>query len=405
MARDLMRLFMIKGVEFLSFIHDEPPSWREKVTQNLNFFLFLTRQRSMGKKNHRAHRFSSHSGCNHANIRQLMALLSTYIHHLDPVIFEIPDTPLALRWYGLAYVAGFFLGFLVLRMLSKRKLYCMPEEKLGDFITGIAVFGVLLGGRLGEFFFYWLPRVGFSGLADDPFWVLRVWEGGMASHGGIIGVFLVCWYYARRFKLPLVPLADGLAIVAPIGICFGRLANFINGELYGRVASAGNALAMKFPLEIRELVTSSPAQWMQMQLAAIQASPTPPSGQLRSYASFNEWIIEMSRQHEPVRLAIGEYLTPRYPSQLFEAFFEGFLIFITLIALRFFWKKAPAGIFCAIFCFMYAAGRIFCEYYREPEDALWMNFTRGQYLSFGVILVGIIFLAIALRSRKNTASV
>ncbi len=335
------------------------------------------------------------------DFQQPMISLATYTHHLDPVIFELPGTPLALRWYGLAYVAGFFLGFLVLRMLSKRSLYCMPEKKLGDFITGIAVFGVLLGGRLGEFFFYWLPREGFSGLADDPLWVLRVWEGGMASHGGIIGVFLVCWYYAKRYKLPLIPLADGLAIVAPIGICFGRLANFINGELYGRVASASNSIAMKFPLEIRELVATNPAKWMQMQLAAVQASPVPPPDSVRTYSTFNDWIIAMSREHESVRMAISEFLTPRYPSQLFEAFFEGFIIFVVLITLRFVWKKAPAGIFCAIFCFMYAAGRIFCEYYREPEDALWMNFTRGQYLSFGVILAGVAFLAYALCSRKK----
>ncbi len=332
-----------------------------------------------------------------------MIYLATYTHHLDPVILELPGTPLALRWYGLAYVAGFFIGFLVLRMLSRRSLYCMPEKKLSDFITGIAVFGVLLGGRLGEFFFYWLPREGFSGLAADPLWVLRVWEGGMASHGGILGVICVCLYYAKRYKLPFVPMLDGLAIVAPIGLCFGRLANFINGELYGRVASASNGIAMKFPLEIRELLATNPAKWMQMQLAAVQASPVSPPDHVRSYGAFNDWIIMMSREHESVRIAISEYLTPRYPSQLFESFFEGFIIFVVLITLRLTWKKAPAGIFCAIFGFMYAAGRIFCEYYREPEDALWMNFTRGQYLSFGVILAAVPFLVYALRTRKKQA--
>ncbi len=326
-----------------------------------------------------------------------MPLLATYIHHLDPEIFSITGTPLALRWYGLAYVAGFFLGYLILRYLSSKDLYIMPKEKLGDFITGICIFGVVLGGRMGELLFYWLPREGWDGFCNDPLWVLRVWEGGMASHGGIIGVSLVCVYFARRYKLPLLQLGDGLAIVAPLGIFFGRLANFINGELYGRVAPEGNMLAMKFPRELNELWITHREAWTAMYLNIVKITP-PPSDAI-TIPRVNAWIIELSRESEAVRVVLGEILTPRYPSQLFEAFAEGLIIFLVLITLRFTWKKAPAGIFIAIFCFMYAAGRIVCEYYREPENELWLDFTRGQYLSFGIVVMGIGFLLASLKQR------
>ena len=99
-----------------------------------------------------------------------MPTIATYIHHLDPIIVNIPGTPLALRWYGLAYVGGFILGYLVLQWLSGRKLYCVEKDKLGDYVTLICIFGVLMGGRLGEFFFYWLPEHGLSGFLADPTW-------------------------------------------------------------------------------------------------------------------------------------------------------------------------------------------------------------------------------------------
>ncbi len=238
-----------------------------------------------------------------------MPLLATYIHHLDPEIFSIPGTPLALRWYGLAYVAGFFLGYLILRYLSSKDLYIMPKEKLSDFITGICIFGVVLGGRVGQLLFYWLPREGWDGFCNDPLWVLRVWEGGMASHGGIIGVALVCVYFARRYKLPILQLGDGLAIAAPIGLCFGRLANFINGELYGRVAPEGNPLAMKFPRELHELWITNPELWHSLYNKVLEVA-TPPSNAI-TIPRVNAWIIEQSRESEALRSVLGDYLTPR----------------------------------------------------------------------------------------------
>jgi len=335
-----------------------------------------------------------------------MNTLAIYIHNIDPIIVELSGTPLALRWYGLAYLAGFILGYLLLRQLAKAHLYCVEPKKLGDFISSIAVFGVLVGGRLGEFFFYWLPRNGWDGFLADPTWVFRVWEGGMASHGGILAAIIVAAIYAKRQKLSFPAVVDGLVIVAPLGICFGRIANFINGELYGRVCSADNILAVKFPSEGYQLAASDPFVWSMMASRIGKISPVPHDVIERSQAQgglfeYHSWFIEISRTNAEVLSIMGEYLNPRYPSQLFEAFAEGALIFIVLITLRLLWKKAPAGIFVALGSFLYAGGRIYTEYFREPESADWYGFTRGQYLSFGVILIGIFFLIPVIKELRQ----
>ncbi len=329
-----------------------------------------------------------------------MNALATYIHHLDPILWEIPGTPLAFRWYGLAYVAGFILGYLVLLWLSKRSLYCVAADKLGDFITGVCVFGVLMGGRLGEFFFYWLPERGLSGFLADPTWVFRVWEGGMASHGGILGVILVALWYARRHKLSFPAVLDGLAIVSPLGLCFGRMANFINGELYGRVAEAGSAIAMKFPLELYSL---SAAQRSEAYAAVLRVSPEPIPAFIPGDPTYSPWarMIELSRSSEAVREALGQFLSPRYPSQLFEAAGEGALVFLVLFTLRLVWKKAPDGIFCALFAFIYAAARIVSECFKEPDAPVWGCVTRGQYLSLLIAALGVLFLIPALRRLRQ----
>ena len=334
-------------------------------------------------------------------------LIATYIHHLDPIIINIPHTPLAVRWYGLAYVAGFVLGYLTLLQLSKRDLYCVTADKLGDFITAVCLFGVLAGGRLGEFFFYWLPQHGLSGLANDPLWVFRVWEGGMASHGGIIAVLLVAIIYAVKNKLSITGVCDGLAIVCPIGLFFGRVANFINGELYGYICSPDNPLAMKFPQELVEL----PIDRQQEAIAALEHVCGAPLSELRAVNESGQYIegtmdavLRLTRENDSFRETLGQYLNPRYPSQLFEALGEGLLIFAVLITLRLVWKKAPSGIFSALFCLLYAAARIFTECYREPDAPLWGSITRGQYLSFGVAALGFVFLFFALRRKKSPSS-
>lgn len=335
----------------------------------------------------------------------MTTLADIYIHHIDPIIVSLPHTPLAVRWYGLAYVAGFVLGYLVLLQLAKRHLYCVEPQKLQDFITIVCLFGVLVGGRLGEFFFYWLPEHGLTGLLSDPLWVLRVWEGGMASHGGILAVLVVAIIYSYRHKLSLAAVCDGLAIVCPIGLFFGRLANFINGELYGRACSPDNPLAVRFPQEIYE------STQQQAMLQHLEQAAGVPLNSLRAIGEDGHYIetlpdlfIRLTRESEPLRQAVSEYLTPRYPSQLFEALGEGLILFIVLITLRLLWRKAPAGIFTAIFCFLYAAARIISECFKEPDAPTWGIITRGQYLSFILIGAGFIFLGVALYNARKKAA-
>lgn len=327
-----------------------------------------------------------------------MPAVATYIHHLNPIITDIPGTPLALRWYGLAYVAGFVLGYMVLRWLSGKKLFCIDQDKLSDFVTLICIFGVLIGGRLGEFFFYWLPEHGLSGFMADPTWVFRVWEGGMASHGGILCVILTSIWFAWRHKLSIAELVDGVAIACPIGLFFGRVANFINGELYGRVADATCPLAMKFPQEIFELPP-------QQQIQALVAVEHTAGGSIQSLAlpgeAFFDTLSRLCRENDTVRETLGQFLSPRYPSQLFEALGEGLLIFLALISVRLLWKSAPAGIFSALFAFLYAAARIICECYKEPDAGVWHGITQGQWLSLLIAGIGFIFLAIAIRNLRK----
>ena len=176
-------------------------------------------------------------------------VIAQYIHDLNPVALPIYGN-LAVRWYGLAYLAGFVAGFLLLRHLARRGLWVLKPEKTADFIAAAAMFGVFLGGRLGYVFFYQLPEQGWSKILSDPLMIFRVWEGGMASHGGILGLVIFTWFYAKKEKVTWTGLGDGLCVVAPLGLFFGRVANFINGELYGRIVEGVVPWAVRFPLSL-----------------------------------------------------------------------------------------------------------------------------------------------------------
>jgi len=178
-------------------------------------------------------------------------MLAYYLHDLNPFIFRISGN-FGPRWYGMAYVLAFACGFWLLRVLAKRGYTQLRPEQVGDFITWAALFGVMLGGRLGYVLFY-RPE-----MLREPLSILKVWEGGMSSHGGIIGLFLFTLYYARRHKLSWTNLGDNLVVAAPIGIFFGRCANFINGELYGRAAMV--PWAIQFPKELLEPANAPEAE-------------------------------------------------------------------------------------------------------------------------------------------------
>ena len=299
-------------------------------------------------------------------------MLAYYLHDLDPIIFRIYDN-VGPRWYGLAYVLAFVCGYLLLRLLSKMGYADLPAAKVGDFITGCALFGVIIGGRLGYVFFY------NPGMLREPLSILRVWEGGMSSHGGMIGVLLFTLYFARRHKISWLNLGDNLVVTAPLGLFFGRCANFVNGELYGRATNV--AWAMQFPKEL--LDHSNEAESAVAACAKIDPSLTTP-----------EAIITAVHREPQVKEVLRAILIPRHPSQLYEAFFEGIILFLILWFVRT-RTKSPNGILTGLFFICYAVFRIVVEYFREPDAPMVGAFTRGQFFSFFLIAIGIGFVIVA----------
>ena len=346
------------------------------------------------------------------------AVFATYVHNLDPVIVWV-WRGLALRWYGLAYLSGFVVGFFLLRHLAQRKLWVMAPEKAADFIAAAALFGVFLGGRLGYILFYFLPKEGFGALAADPLLVLRVWEGGMASHGGILGLVIFTWIYSRREKVSWTGLGDGLCVVAPVGLFFGRMANFINGELYGRVAT-GVSWAVKFPMALGD---DKAPEYMRFDEAAVAVTAVKPAladvhqsleaGRLVIEAglSANEYLAARSamfdlmlaaNRHSPeVSAVLGRFLEPRHPSQLYEALLEGVALFAILWLVRVRIPKAPNGLLTGLFFACYAIFRIFSESFREPDAALVGPLTKGQFLSLFMLLFAAGFFIYAWKQRGS----
>ncbi|MBV9008385.1 MAG: prolipoprotein diacylglyceryl transferase [Verrucomicrobia bacterium] len=299
-------------------------------------------------------------------------MLAYFVDNFDPFIFRLWDN-FGPRWYGFAYVMAFACGFLVVRHLARRGYCDLPPARVSDFITWAALFGVLLGGRLGYVLFY-RPE-----MLREPLSILRVWEGGMASHGGMLGLILFTLYYARKHKLSWLNLGDNLVVAAPLGLFFGRCANFINGELYGRATNV--PWAMQFPKEILE---NSAEQDRAIAAArAIDPALTDP-----------EQIIAAARHNSHLTDALRGILTPRHPSQIYEGLLEGAILFgiLWLVRTR---TREPNGVLSGLFFVCYAIFRIVCEMFREPDAPLVGIFTRGQFLSFFLIALGVAFIVVA----------
>ena len=317
-------------------------------------------------------------------------VFATYVHDLNPVALPIYGG-LALRWYGLAYLMGFVAGFLLLRNLAQRGLWVLKPEKTADFIAAAALFGVFMGGRIGYILFYHLPKVGWGGLASDPLLVLRVWEGGMASHGGILGLVVFTWFYAKKHQVTWTGLGDGLCVVAPLGLFFGRAANFINGELYGRIAN-GVPWAVKFPLSLLE--ESEEKQAMAWQ-ACVRVDPA-----LAQAVSLDP-LIAAARSNPELSRTLGEFLPPRHPSQVYEGLLEGLLLFLILYGVRLKFPKAPDGLLTGLFFALYAIFRIFGEHFREPDAAMVGFLTKGQFFSVFMFIFAAAFLTHAWRGWER----
>ncbi|WGI21001.1 prolipoprotein diacylglyceryl transferase [Amylibacter sp. IMCC11727] len=293
--------------------------------------------------------------------------------NIDPVLWsvDIGGFTLAIRWYALAYIAGFLLAWWWgNRAIRNAQLWVndtapMTLKHAEDFLTW-AIVGVIIGGRLGWVLFYsqgaWL---------DDPTMIYKVWEGGMSFHGGFLGVVVVAILFARKYKIPVLSLADILALGVPIGLGLGRLANFINAELWGKPTTA--PWGVVFPN-----TPDCPLTWL-----------------------------------DPV--------CARHPSQLYEAILEGIVLFALLayLAYRRGWLKTP-GALAGVFFMGYGAARFFVEFFRQGDAQFtsatnpWghilrlgqevdsIGFTMGQLLSLPMIAVGLLLLIYARRTSSTT---
>jgi phosphatidylglycerol:prolipoprotein diacylglycerol transferase len=317
-------------------------------------------------------------------------LFAFYLHNLSPYIWEIVPG-IGLHWYGFAYVMAFLVGYLAYHWLARRGYSQLPPEQVGDFITWAALFGVLLGGRLGSMIFY-----NFTEWMHHPLMIFEIWDGGMASHGGILGLTFFTLWYARRHHLSWTSIGDSLCVVAPIGLFFGRLANFVNGELYGRPAPH-TWWAMLFPKELE----GDP------QLAAraeMLLSQDPTVASFAAKFSMPEAIVEAAHKSAQVREVLRGILTPRYPSQLIEAALEGVVLFCALWTLRTM-VKVPRGVITGAFFILYALLRIAGEQFREPgtDSPFRLAFgflTYGQLLSLFLIVIGIAFLVWGFKTQQ-----
>lgn len=252
----------------------------------------------------------------------------------DPV--ALSAGPIAVRWYGLMYLVGFALFWLLGRYRTKETWRRISEADLENMLF-YGVFGVILGGRLGYCLFY-QPDYYLS----HPMSLFAVWEGGMSAHGGIIGVIIVMIVFARMKKLSFLTVSDFVVPLVPLGLMFGRIGNFINGELWGRPASETLPWAMIFPQS-------------------------------------------------------GDALA-RHPSQLYEALGEGLLLFLLLWIVS--KKPRPAGLVSGLFCLGYGTARFVVEFFREPDVFLGLQalgLSRGQWLSLPLIVLGLAVVAVTIR--------
>lgn len=245
---------------------------------------------------------------------------------ISPIMFSIG--PLVVRWYSMAYLIGILAGWYLLNRDIRKNDLGLNKQNAEDLVFYLTL-GIILGGRLGYAVFY-----GGRAMWEEPWHILEIWKGGMSFHGGVLGVIAATWVYARKIKYSFLCLTDLIVLYAPIGIFLGRLANFVNDELWGRVTDV-------------------------------------------------PWAV---------RFPAGGYL-PRHPSQLYEAFFEGLVMFTVLNLLwRSKWVRGHHGLVSSLFVVLYGIFRILMEQFREPDAHMgffFTYFTMGQILSLPLIVIGL----------------
>lgn len=339
----------------------------------------------------------------------MILLADPWLHNLDPFAIQLPGFVGELlnggvRWYGLSYLVGFAIGYFIIKRVLTVGVSPLKPAQAADLVVTIAI-GIVLGGRLGYVAFY-QPSLFMSFTPDSfPWWgVFKINQGGMASHGGMLGGVAGCAFFAWRQKM-LTPnkslhLMDLMAFGAPLGLFFGRIANFINGELIGRACSRDFPLAVQFPQEIAET-------WSDAQLNALDTFATRPGDPQLDKYELTALAVEKVQAGDQAWIAYltsPGALTPRYPSQIFAGLTEGVIVFAVLLFL--YRKPVKSGLICGAFCITYALMRVVNEFFRRPDaqfidkDTL-PTITQGQLLSVGLFALGVVMVVFALRSKQD----
>lgn len=332
-----------------------------------------------------------------------MLTLGAWIHDLGPIAVQLG--PLAVRWYGLSYVLGFIAGWYLLTRLSRRGLIAIPPERVGDAAM-YWVLGVVLGGRLGYAIFY-DPALFVTFGKSFPFWaLLEINKGGMSSHGGIAGTIIAAAIIARGFKdadgkrvgkCPGPHMMDTIAAVCPIGLGLGRLANFINGELLGKIVTmpgAGNGpwWAVKFPTEVYDQHAPKLTGSQEAELLALASRYALPSDATFSqqYQRVLDALHAGGERAAQIKRELGPLLAARHPSQLYQFAAEGLVLGAVLWWI---WRKPRnPGVVGCWFMITYGALRVVTEFWRLPDGHLAVQriagLSRGQWLSVVMVVIG-----------------
>lgn len=277
---------------------------------------------------------------------------------INPVALDLGM--IELHWYGLMYLFAFVVAYFLAWVRTKSRTDFTPEM-VSDLVFFGSV-GVILGGRIGYVLLY-----NFGELIANPLYLFRVWEGGMSFHGGFVGVLLAMWYFAHKYKKAPFTVLDFIAPCVPTGLFFGRIGNFINGELWGRISYADVSHLMYFP------------QAAHVDFEMIQTNPA----------------------LQDIAVNIGGYLLlPRHPSQLYQAATEGILLFVVL-----WWfsaKPRPRYAVSAVFLLVYGLSRFITEFFRQPDVGYalifgWMS--KGQLYSLPMIIAGVVLMVMAYQKQ------
>ena len=337
-------------------------------------------------------------------------MLLAYVHDLDPVLFSLTET-LKVRWYGLAYLAGFIAAWWLLKKDGREKPSPCPSRQSlrlsWPMAASSASFWEVVSATSSS---TCSPRWPVAAqIAADPLTIIKVWDGGMSSHGGIFGLTVYAWFYARRTKVSWAALGDAIVCVAPLGVFFGRMANYINGELFGHTAKTSLPWLVKFPGALFNRNCPESADASSAMRAAIEASTGQPREALeQAYATGfggEQALTAAIRSSDSVKAAVEPFLLNRHPSQVYEGLLEGLLLFILLTTLRFRYPKLPTGLLTGLFFLLYALGRIFVEQFRVPDSAMVGIFTKGQFYSLFFIIIGVAFLLWSLRKKPPAAAI